>query len=97
MPVTTKVQDKEGKEHKVTIRADDGVRAETTPESLAKLKPAFSASGVTTAGNASQVSDGAAAVLLMKRSKAAELGLPVLARFVAFATAGVPPNVMGIG
>lgn len=61
------------------------------------MKPAFKPGGSTTAGNSSQVSDGAAAVLLMKRKKAQELGLPILGKFVAFATAGVPPRVMGIG
>lgn len=53
--------------------------------------------GFTTAGNASQVSDGAAAVLMMRRSKANELGLTVIGKFVAFAVAGVPPNIMGVG
>ncbi len=58
--MTTKVTDKEGKEKTVTIKYDDGIRADTTFESLSKLKPAFAADGCTTAGNASQVSDGAA-------------------------------------
>ncbi|KAI8813509.1 Thiolase, N-terminal domain-containing protein [Cladochytrium replicatum] len=97
IPVEVTVTDKDGNEKKFVVRQDDGMRPETTPESLAKLKPAFSDDGTTTAGNASQVSDGAAAVLLMKRSKAQELKLPILAKFVAFATAGVPPSVMGIG
>jgi len=82
---------------KVVVKMDDGMRPDTTFESLSKLKPAFDPSGTTTAGNASQVSDGAAAVLLMKRKKAQELRLPILGKFVSFATAGVPPNVMGIG
>ncbi|KAJ3188904.1 3-ketoacyl-CoA thiolase, peroxisomal [Gaertneriomyces sp. JEL0708] len=81
----------------VTIIRDDGVRPTTTVEGLAKLKPVFKQGGSTTAGNASQVSDGAAAVLLMKRSKAQELGLPILGKFITFASAGVPPKVMGIG
>ncbi|KAI8055658.1 3-ketoacyl-CoA thiolase A [Syncephalis plumigaleata] len=97
VPVTVDVTDKEGATHQVTIKADDGVRPNTTAESLAKLKPAFSESGTTTAGNASQVSDGAAAVLMMRRAKAQELGLPILGKFVTSATVGVPPNVMGIG
>lgn len=79
------------------VSADDGIRGETTAEGLAKLRAAFKADGTTTAGNSSQVSDGAAAVLLMKRKTAQRLGLPVRAKFVSFATAGVPPSVMGIG
>jgi len=97
VPVHTKVLDKDGKEKSVVVSKDEGVRAETTLQGLAKLKPAFADNGTTTAGNSSQVSDGAAAVLLMKRSTAEKLKLPVLARFVGFAVAGVPPRVMGIG
>merc|ERR1712050_243752 len=66
-------------------------------EALAKLKPAFKAGGSTTAGTSSQVSDGAAAVLMMRRSRAEELGVPVLAAMRASALVGVPPDVMGIG
>lgn len=76
---------------------DDGIRADASYEGLVKLKPAFREDGTTTAGNSSQVSDGAAAVLLMKRKTAQRLGLPVKAKFLAFATAGVPPAIMGIG
>jgi len=97
IPVQTKITDKEGNQKVVTISVDDGIRPETTFESLSKLRPAFSKDGFTTAGNASQVSDGAAAVLLMKRSKAQQLGLPIQGKFVSFATAGVPPHIMGIG
>ncbi|KAJ3087079.1 3-ketoacyl-CoA thiolase, peroxisomal [Quaeritorhiza haematococci] len=97
IPVTTTFVEKDGTEKTITVTKDDGVRANTTAESLAKLKPAFSDDGSTTAGNASQVSDGAAAVLMMKRKKAQELGLPIVGKFVAFAVAGVPPRVMGIG
>jgi acetyl-CoA acyltransferase 1 len=97
VPVHTTVQDKDGKEKKVVVSKDEGVRADTTLEGLTKLKPAFTSDGTTTAGNSSQVSDGAAAVLFMKRSTAQKLNLPVLARFVGFAVAGVPPRVMGIG
>ncbi|KAJ7594240.1 Thiolase, N-terminal domain-containing protein [Mycena floridula] len=79
------------------IDSDDGIRAGTTVEVLSKLKPAFSDEGSTTAGNASQVTDGAAAVLLARRSKAKELGLPIIGKFGAFAIAGVPPRIMGIG
>ena len=73
------------------------MRADTSPEGLAKLKPAFKANGTVTAGNASPYSDGAAAVLLMRRDKAEALGLQPLARFVGFAVAGVDPDIMGVG
>ncbi|WP_325437245.1 acetyl-CoA C-acetyltransferase [Pseudomonas nitroreducens] len=76
---------------------DEQPRAGTTAESLAKLKPAFKKDGSITAGNASTLNDGAAAVLLMSAAKAAELGLPVLARIAAYANAGVDPAIMGIG
>lgn len=81
----------------ILIDKDDGIREGVSLEALNKLKPAFKDDGTTTAGNSSQVSDGAAAVLLMKRKTAQNLGLPVLAKFVSFATAGVPPAIMGIG
>jgi acetyl-CoA acyltransferase len=80
-----------------TFDTDEGVRRDTSPEALGKLKPVFAANGTVTAGNASQTSDGAAAVLVMSREKADALGLKPLARFVSFAVAGVPPEVMGIG
>ena len=76
---------------------DEMVRAGTTLEGLAKLPPAFKPGGSVTAGNASPLSDGAAGVLMMRASRAKELGLKPLARFVTFATAGVDPDVMGIG
>jgi len=76
---------------------DELPRAETTIEGLAKLKPAFKVNGTVTAGNASPYSDGAAAVLLMSSQRAKELKLKPLARFIAFAAAGVEPDVMGIG
>ena len=79
------------------VDTDECPRAETTLEGLAKLRPAFSPTGTVTAGNASPYSDGAAAVLVMSRAKADELGLKPLARFVSFATAGVEPDVMGVG
>ncbi|KAL3669268.1 3-ketoacyl-CoA thiolase B, peroxisomal [Phytophthora oleae] len=96
-PVSTIIKDKDGNEKSVIISQDDGIRAGTTAEKLAKLKPAFKEGGSTTAGNSSQVSDGAAAVLLMRRSVAKQMGLPILGRFVSFAVAGVPPALMGIG
>jgi acetyl-CoA acyltransferase len=76
---------------------DEGPRADTNLEALAKLKPVFHASGTVTAGNSSQTSDGAAAALVMSEEKARALGLKAKARFVSFATAGVPPEIMGIG
>jgi acetyl-CoA acyltransferase len=76
---------------------DEGPRSDTSLEALAKLKPAFAAGGIVTAGNASQMSDGAAATIVMSAEKAKELGLKPVARFVAFAVAGVPPEIMGIG
>jgi acetyl-CoA acyltransferase len=85
-------------EHTETVfNRDEGPRADTTLEALAKLKPVFQANGTVTAGNSSQTSDGAAAALVMSDIKAAQLGLKPIARFVSFATAGVPPEIMGIG
>lgn len=78
------------------VDSDDGIRA-TTAEKLAKLKPVFKADGTTTAGNASQVTDGAAAVLLMRRSTATKLGFKPIARWLGIAQVGVPPRIMGIG
>ncbi|NWW23164.1 THIKB thiolase, partial [Falcunculus frontatus] len=97
VPVKTTVSDDDGNKKTITVHQDEGIRPSTTLEGLAKLKPAFKEDGSTTAGNASQVSDGAAAVLLAKRSKAAQLGLPVLGVLRSFAVVGVPPDVMGIG
>jgi acetyl-CoA acyltransferase 1 len=73
------------------------MRKDTTLEGLSKLKPAFRKNGSTTAGNSSQVTDGAAVILLAKRSTAEKLGLPILAKYVSYAVAGVPPEIMGIG
>jgi acetyl-CoA acyltransferase len=79
------------------FKRDEGPRADTSLEALAKLKPAFMEGGTVTAGNSSQVSDGAAAVLIMSRAKAESVGLKPLVRFVAFAVGGVEPEYMGIG
>lgn len=99
VPVTTKVKDpKTGEEKTVTLTKDEGPRYGTTYEGLSKIRPAFPQFGnKTTGGNASQVTDGAAAVLLMRRSKAIELNQPILAKFCGATVAGVPPRVMGIG
>ncbi|KAJ7632323.1 acetyl-CoA acetyl transferase [Roridomyces roridus] len=93
----TWVDPKTEQEKKVVVDFDDGVRDGVTKESLAKLKPAFSKDGSTHAGNASQVSDGAAAVLLARRSVAKKLGLPIIGKYVSSATIGVPPRIMGVG
>ncbi|CUS80125.1 acetyl-CoA C-acyltransferase [Candidatus Kryptobacter tengchongensis] len=76
---------------------DEGPRADTSLEKLAQLKPAFKEGGTVTAGNSSQMSDGAAVVVVMSDKKANELGLKPIARFVSYAVAGVPPEIMGIG
>ncbi|MEA2206424.1 MAG: acetyl-CoA acyltransferase [Blastocatellia bacterium] len=81
----------------ITFDRDEGVRRDSTIEGLAKLKPAFHVKGTITAGNASQMSDGAAAAIVMSDARAKELGAKPLARFVAYATAGCPPEEMGIG
>ena len=80
-----------------TVTRDDGPRAGTTVESLAKLKPAFKPSGTVTAGNACPLNDGAAAVLVMSEEKARERGLKPRARIVASAVAAVRPEIMGLG
>ncbi|MBK9780816.1 MAG: thiolase family protein [Anaerolineales bacterium] len=80
-----------------TVKRDEGPRGDSTLEGLAKLKPAFKEGGFVTAGNSSQMSDGASAVMVMSAEKAHELGLKPLARFVSFAVGGVPPELMGIG
>ncbi|GMH20418.1 hypothetical protein Nepgr_022259 [Nepenthes gracilis] len=98
IPVSTKIMDaKTGKSTSVIISVDDGIRPNTNMADLAKLKPAFKADGCTTAGNSSQVSDGAGAVLLMKRSLAMKKKLPILGVLRSFAAVGVDPAVMGIG
>ncbi len=82
---------------KIRFETDEGPRRETSMEALAKLKPAFHARGTVTAGNASQMSDGAAAAVVMSLDRAEALGLKLLARFVSYATAGCPPEEMGAG
>jgi len=89
-----------GKKPKVTktiFAKDEGPRADTTLEALAKLKPVFHAEGTVTAGNSSQMSDGAAAAIVMSDRMARQLGLKPMARLVSFAAGGVPPEIMGIG
>jgi acetyl-CoA acyltransferase len=101
VPVTVYVDelDEKGRVRRkeVVFDTDEGVRYDASMEGLTKLKPAFHANGTVTAGNSSQMSDGAAAAVVMSADKAKELGLTPLARFVAFATAGCLPEEMGIG
>ncbi len=85
------------KEKKFEFKMDEGIRPGTTVETLSKLRPAFNVRGSVTAGNASQTSDGAAAVLVMDREYAEEQGIAPLAKFLGFAVGGVPPEIMGIG
>ncbi|MEJ5225142.1 MAG: acetyl-CoA C-acyltransferase, partial [Anaerolineales bacterium] len=101
VPVEVTVRELDENEKPVTrtftFARDEGPRADTSLEALAKLKPAFKEGGTVTAGNASQMSDGAAGVIVMSGEKAAALGLKPLARFVSFAVGGVEPDYMGIG
>mmetsp|Transcript_179 Transcript_179/g.717 ORF Transcript_179/g.717 Transcript_179/m.717 type:complete len:409 (-) Transcript_179:95-1321(-) len=98
LPVRTKFVDKKtGEEKQVVVAHDDGMRKGLSLEKVQKLKPAFDPEGSTTAGNASQISDGAAATLLMKRSEAQRRGLPILGTFRSFSAVGVDPSIMGIG
>jgi acetyl-CoA acyltransferase len=89
--------DGRSRRRQATFTRDEGPRRDTGPEALAKLKPVFKQGGTVTAGNSSQRSDGAAAVVVMDAERADQLGLAPLARFVSFAVAGVAPEVMGIG
>ena len=97
--VTNTVPDAKGKAKPVETQftRDEGPRADTSLEALAKLKPVFHATGTVTAGNSSQTSDGAAAAVVMSRTRADQLGIKPLARFIAFAYAGCDPEEMGIG
>ena len=97
IPVHTIQKEKDGSVKEVTISKDDGIRGNTTFEGLQKLKPSFKKDGVSTAGNSSQTTDGAAAVLLARRSVAEANGWPIVGKFIAYAVAGVPPEIMGVG
>ncbi|HEY2491800.1 MAG TPA: acetyl-CoA C-acyltransferase [Paenibacillus sp.] len=102
VPFQTEMKNLDDGCDEVTIKSfifdtDEGVRADTTVETLSKLKPAFKLGGSVTAGNTSQMSDGAAVVVIMSREKADELGLKPLATFRSFALAGVEPEMMGVG
>lgn len=105
VPVTTRFQEvdkqgnKVGDEKTITVDKDDGIRANASVEGMAKLKPAFKENGTSTAGNSSQVSDGAAATLLMRRSTATSLGLSssIIGKWASTAVIGCAPDEMGIG
>ena len=85
------------KKQRETVAIDDGVRGDTTLEGLAKLRPAFKVDGSVTAGNTSQMTDGAAAVLVVSEDYLKKLSMDPIARFLSFAVRGVPPEIMGIG
>ena len=101
VPIDVEITELNGSEKPVkknfAVKRDEGPRADTNMDALAKLKPAFKEGGTVTAGNSSQMSDGAAAVMVMSSERAVQLGLTPLARFVSFAAGGVPPDLMGIG
>ncbi|MBL8923071.1 MAG: thiolase family protein [Myxococcaceae bacterium] len=96
-PITVKVFDDAGHAKDVTLADDTILRPETTLEGLQKLKPAFDAKGTVTAGNASPLTDGAAAAVVMSEAKAKELGVKPLGYFIDYVVVGVPPDIMGIG
>ena len=99
-PVVERAPDLKTREVAIRTRevaADEGPRRDTSPEAMARLKPAFAAKGSVTAGNSSQMSDGAGAVVLMSESAMKRAGLAPLGRFLGYAVAGVPPDIMGIG
>ena len=101
VPIDVEVTEFNGSEKPVkknfTVKRDEGPRADTSIEALSKLRPAFKEGGVVTAGNSSQMSDGAAGTIVMSADRATSLGLTPLARFVSFAVGGVAPELMGIG
>jgi len=99
VPIQAWQKDKDGNRRQVTVSKDDGIRGNSTPEALAKIRAAFPQwpPSQTTGGNASQITDGGAAVLLMTRKKANELGLNILAKYVTTAVIGLAPRIMGIG
>ena len=98
VPLKVKWEDpKTGETKEITVSKDDGIRPGITAESLSKIKPAFAKDGSIHAGNASQISDGAAAVLFMKRSTAERLGQKIIGKYIAASVVGVKPLLMGIG
>ncbi|HEX6304585.1 MAG TPA: acetyl-CoA C-acyltransferase, partial [Anaerolineales bacterium] len=101
VPLDVKIVEPDGngsvKTREFVFKRDEGPRPDTSLQALGKLKPAFKEGGTVTAGNSSQMSDGAATVVIMSRAKADALGLAPMARFVTYAVGGVPPEIMGIG
>lgn len=97
VPIKAKWVGKDGETKEVLADVDTGIRANATVEMLAKLKPAFGKDGITTAALSSQVTDGAAAVLFMRRSVANKMGIKIIGKFVSYSVAGVPPEIMGVG
>jgi acetyl-CoA acyltransferase len=101
VPLDVKIVEPDGdgkvKTREFTFKRDEGPRPDTSMEALSKLRPVFKEGGTVTAGNSSQMSDGAAAAIVMSRRKAESLGLQPLVRFITFAVGGVPPDLMGIG
>lgn len=100
VPIDVELVTAEGREtskREATFEVDEGVRFDTSLEALGRLKPVFKRGGSVTAGNSSQMSDGAAGVIVMTAERADELGLTPMARFVTFGVGGVPPEIMGIG
>jgi acetyl-CoA acyltransferase len=97
VPLTVSLPNGDGKPKTISFDTDEGPRPDTSAAGLAKLRPAFAAGGMVTAGNASQTSDGAAAAVVMSAERAKALGIRPRARFVTYAVAGVPPEIMGIG
>ena len=97
VPLTVKFEDKSGETKEITVSKDDGIRPGITAESLGKIRPAFAKDGSIHAGNASQISDGAAAVLLMRRDTAEKLGQKILGKYVSASIVGVKPLLMGQG
>lgn len=97
IPIKATYTDKQGNKVTTIVDKDSGIRAGTTAAKLGKLRPSFGKDGISTAGNSSQTTDGAAVVLLARRSVAQRLKLPIVGRFIAHAVAGVPPEIMGVG
>lgn len=97
IPIETIVYDADENEKKVVVSKDEGIRKGVTAQSLGKIRAAFKKDGTTHAGNASQVSDGAGATLLARRSVAEKLNLPIIGKFVHCKSVGVPPEIMGVG
>ena len=97
VPISTTFVDKNNKPQTVIVTQDGDIRDQASLESLSKLKPVFTQNGLTTSGNSSQMTDGASAVLLTRRSFANKLGLKIIGKFISHSVVGVPPEIMGVG